>query len=217
MSSLLMKSMHEQIANHMRVCVAIGDGIESLRGIAASESILSEAAFCIMRSKKFSLPGTLLDNLGGYCINQGERGELLVASFTWVHDQVIKKKATTDEWLCPYFSAKELFENLFNSTQILDDSPSLCHPKDSPKPFKEVFGDAMMHFNHVIKPQKRKTLRRSYLLPFMARGAATLGANCQPAVPFQHSDRNLDVFSGIPESATASAMHGDRCSRHRQF
>ena len=33
-----------QVSNHMRLCVAIGEGIKSLHGIAASEPILSEAA-----------------------------------------------------------------------------------------------------------------------------------------------------------------------------
>ena len=190
--------MHEQIANHMRVCVAIEDGIESLRGIAPSEPVLSEAASRIMLTREFSLPGALSEILGGYCIDQGERGELIVASFfTWARDQVVKNKPLSVEQLCPYFSAKELFEQLFNNTQILDDGPSLCHPKDSPKPFKEVFGDAMMHFNHVIKPQNRKTLRRSYLLPFMARGAAALGANCQPGFdavyPYLYGSTDLDI------------------------
>ena len=37
----------------------------------------------------------------------------------------------------------------------------------------------MMHFNHIIKLQGQKTLACLYLLHFMARGAATLGANGQ--------------------------------------
>ncbi|KAH9030052.1 hypothetical protein EDB85DRAFT_1891784 [Lactarius pseudohatsudake] len=34
----------EQISNHMRVCMSIEDGIDTIRGIAASEPILAEAA-----------------------------------------------------------------------------------------------------------------------------------------------------------------------------
>lgn len=37
-----------------------------------------------------------------------------------------------------------------------------------------------MHFNHFIKPQKWQLLARQYLTLYMARGAAALGANCQP-------------------------------------
>ncbi|KAH9024728.1 hypothetical protein EDB84DRAFT_1440614 [Lactarius hengduanensis] len=46
-----MQTMHDQIANHMRVCLAVGSGIESLHGIASSEPIFSEAASVIMSSK----------------------------------------------------------------------------------------------------------------------------------------------------------------------
>ena len=39
-----------------------------------------------------------------------------------------------------------------------------------------------MHFNHVIKSQEQKVLVSHYLLAFMTRGAAALGANCQPGI-----------------------------------
>ena len=79
----MMELAYDQIAYHMRVCVAIEDNIESLRGIASSEPILSEAASRIMLSPlfSFSLSYALSLVLGGYCVNQGERGELIVSSF----------------------------------------------------------------------------------------------------------------------------------------
>jgi hypothetical protein len=151
------KAMHEQIENHMRVCVAIEEGIESLRGIASSEPILLEAASRIMLIKKFSLPSALSQILTGYCIHQGERGELIVASFfTWARDQVVKNKDLPTGWLCPYFSVLELFEQLFTDTSILDHKLSLCHSKDTPQSFGTVFKNAMMHFNHIIRPQEQK-------------------------------------------------------------
>ena len=80
---------YDQIAYHMHVCVAIEVDIESLHGIASSEPILLEAASHIMLSEEFSfsLHGALSLILGGYCINQGECGELIVPSFTWACDQ----------------------------------------------------------------------------------------------------------------------------------
>jgi hypothetical protein len=55
----------------------------------------------------------------------------------------------------------------------------------------------MMHFNHLIKPQEKKTLARPYLLHFMARGAAALGANCQPGFdavyPYLYGGKDLDI------------------------
>ena len=50
-----MQTMHEQIANHMHVCVVVRAGIESLRGVASSEPILLEAVSCIMLSQKILL------------------------------------------------------------------------------------------------------------------------------------------------------------------
>ena len=44
----LMHILHEQIANHMCVCVAVESGIETLYAVASSEPILSEAASYII-------------------------------------------------------------------------------------------------------------------------------------------------------------------------
>lgn len=178
-----MQTMHEQIANHMRVCVAVGSGIESLRGIASSEPILSEAASRIMSSPQFSLPNALKLVLNGFSVDQGDRGELLVAAFfTWARDRVISTKPRASEMLCYHFSVEEFFSHLFfepTLTSILNDVPSLCHER-SPRPFRKAFVNSRMHFNHVIKPQVQHLLSRRFLLYFMARGAAALGANCQP-------------------------------------
>jgi D-serine deaminase-like pyridoxal phosphate-dependent protein len=85
-------AMLRQIANHMRVCVEIGQGTESIRGIAASEPILSEAAsYVLRRGSGFDLAGALSDALSGFSINLGDRGELLVAAFfTLARDAVAK-------------------------------------------------------------------------------------------------------------------------------
>jgi hypothetical protein len=87
-----LEEMHEQIAKHMRICVAfISKG--NIGGIASSEPILSEAASRIMLTKKFSLPGALLQVLTWYGISPSDRGEIIVASFfTWARDQVVKNK-----------------------------------------------------------------------------------------------------------------------------
>ena len=41
-----LETMQGQIANHMHICVAIKDGIETLRGIASLEPILESSAKC---------------------------------------------------------------------------------------------------------------------------------------------------------------------------
>ncbi len=63
----------EQISNHMRVCMSIGDGIETIRGIAASEPILAEAVSLIMNdNSRFNLADALTEVLGGFGINRVE-------------------------------------------------------------------------------------------------------------------------------------------------
>jgi hypothetical protein len=175
-----MNAMHEQIANHMCVCVSVGDGIKSLRAIASSEPILLEAASQAMVSNNFSLPQALSMVLTGYCIGQGDHGELLVnAFFTWAHDQVVFHKGPIPlHRLCHYFSVHDLFLNMFSKStfaSMLGHLPSLCHSTTMQWPFWEMFGKAWMHFNHIIKPQEQKMLTHLYLLHFMAHGAAALG------------------------------------------
>jgi hypothetical protein len=179
-----------QVQNHLRVCIGIGNGIESLRAIAPSEPILSEAACHIMlHDGKFPILGALTKVLTGFNIRRGDRGELLVACFfILARDRAIK--LPRDEMqLCSFFSVNQLFANLFTTSvfeSIGNSKPSLCcseaddNSKANDDSFKGVFAKAQMHFNHVIKPQEQKVLTRRYLLLFMTRGAAALGANCQP-------------------------------------
>ncbi|KAI9430204.1 hypothetical protein H4582DRAFT_1820313, partial [Lactarius indigo] len=198
-----MRTMHEQIANHMRVCVAVGGGIESLRGIAPSEPILSEAASDIMLSKEFDLPRALSLVLTGFSVDQGDRGELLVAAFfAWARDRAIKQQLPRPrERVCFHFRST-ISSNICFLNQHSKGCRTSCRPsvtqghKDR---FGKVFGkgQATMHFNHVVKPQVQKLLARRFLLYFMTRGAAALGANCQPGFdavyPYLYDSFDLDV------------------------
>jgi hypothetical protein len=206
-----LQSTNEQIAKHMRVCIAVEDGV--LRGIAPSEPILSEAASRIMSTKRhhnlpiFSLPSALSLVLNKYYISQGDCGELIMASFfTWARDQAVKNTAHRYGQLCPYFPVTKLFQHLLTDskyTSMLNDEPSIHHPEDPAQSFGTVFKNAMMHFNHVIKVQEQSTLARPYLLRFMARGAAALGANFQPGFdaqpcisavyPYLYGGTDLDI------------------------
>ncbi|KAI9434763.1 hypothetical protein BJY52DRAFT_1231070 [Lactarius psammicola] len=162
-----MRTMHEQIANHMRVCVVVGKGIESLRGIASSEPILSEAASFIMSSDHFDLAHALTLVLKGFSINQ--------------------------------------------ESQL--------------QPFGEVFKKATMHFNHVLKPQAQRLLARRFLLYFMARGAAALGANCQPGFdavyPYLYDSLDLEVknvgFIIVQVKNDSNASRSDDASIFRKM
>ncbi|KAI0301700.1 hypothetical protein B0F90DRAFT_1667817 [Multifurca ochricompacta] len=132
----LREIMQDQIANHMRVCISVGEGFESIRGVASFEPILSEAAYRVMNDGHgFSLPVAFEKALSGFCINQGARGKLLVAArFTWARDQAVRRKGDLpDGTLCHFFTVKKLLESLFPESiwkSILKDKPSLCPQKE---------------------------------------------------------------------------------------
>lgn len=200
---MLMETMREQIANHMRICLAVGSSNE-LCGIASSEPILSEAACRIMNDEglDFDLPVALSNALSGFCINQGARGELLVAAFfIWARDQVVLTKlGSSSTLLSHHFTVCDLFESLFcgpSLESILQSKPSLYPQNDTPYPFKRVFGNARMHFNHFIKPYESGTITSQSLIRFLARGAAAFGANYQcnfnAVYPYLYEALNLDV------------------------
>jgi hypothetical protein len=145
-----------QIANHMRVCVEIGEGNETIRGIAASEPILSEAASVIMRQKtvfNFNLAKALSELLTGFSINLGDRGELLVAAFfTWARDTAICKRFGLGP-VCSHLSVKGLFSSLFSKATVKRmsrDTPSICPSESNQRTLGEVASIANMHFNHFI-------------------------------------------------------------------
>lgn len=202
--STLMQTMHEQIANHMRICLAVGSGVESLRGIASSEPILSEAACRIMNNEglDFKLPIALSNVLSGFCINQSTCGELLVATFfIWARDQVVLTKlGPSSTLLSHHFTVCDLFKSLFcgpSLEAILQSKPSLYPKNNTLYPFEQVFGNARMHFNHFVKPYELMTITCQFLIRFLARGAAALGANCEPSFgavyPYLYEALNLDV------------------------
>ncbi len=197
-----------QIANHMRVCVAIPEDLVAVYGIASSEPILSEAASVIMRDySNFDLSSALMNVLDSYAISPGDRGELLVAAFfTRARDLHVKQMSRRQFFpitsrLCPVFSVVDLLSKLFDEgvfRTMLDSPPSVCRMGiSSPEKFGDVFRRTKMHFNHVIKPSQQNVISRQYLLHIMARGAAALGANCQPGYdmvyPFLFETNSLDI------------------------
>ncbi len=195
-----------QIANYMRVCMVIPNDLTAVRGVAASEPILSEAASHIMRGNyNFNLANALLNVLDSYAISHGDRGELLVAAFFMRARDLLARQIPVlelfpynERTICPIFSVKDLLSNLFQAAhfnRMLNSFPSVRRADFSLQKFDDVFGRTNMHFNHLIKPFKQKVLTRPHLVAMMARGAAALGANGQfgfdMVYPFLHETRDL--------------------------
>jgi hypothetical protein len=206
----MLNKVQTQIANHMRVCIGIPQDLTTVHSIAASEPLLSEAASYIMKTyDNFDLCKALMNVLDSYAINHGEQGELLVAAFfTWARDFCIQhihwwhssqSPSLSLSPFCPIFSVMDLLSSLFQEEIFRTMSHSLpsVHRADfsSQKKFKDVFKNTKIHFNHMVQPIGRDVITRAYLLAIMARGAAALGANCQPGYdmvyPFLYDTKDL--------------------------
>ncbi|KAI0267702.1 hypothetical protein BC834DRAFT_55711 [Gloeopeniophorella convolvens] len=193
-----------QVKNHMRICLEVPQGQEYMLNLSASEPLLSEAASVLMRSEGlgFDLPLVLKTVLSGYCINQGDRGELVVAAFfTWARDKVAaaaKHGSAPSRGSCsPIFSVRELLSELFISSMD-DHCPPVARQEDVTKTYGDMFGfdgQTFMHFNHFIKALENDVVQQQYLLYYLSRGAGAFGARCQPGVdlvlPYLYKSGNL--------------------------
>ncbi|KAH8992517.1 hypothetical protein EDB92DRAFT_1988690 [Lactarius akahatsu] len=186
----MLDKVQVQISNFMRICVAIPKGFGAVRSVAASKPILSEAASLIMRNNpNYNLPDALINVLQSYAISHGDQGELLVAAF-FAQARDMYAQGTCHEhfphdptWFCPIFSVKDLLSNLFHEehfSTLSNSLPSVRHTNFPSQKFSDVFGKTKMHFNHMIQPFSDNSIDRPYLVSIMARGAAVLGARCQP-------------------------------------
>ncbi|KAH8116501.1 hypothetical protein DFH11DRAFT_1215459 [Phellopilus nigrolimitatus] len=178
----------EQVENHMRICLKVDPTLESMITLAASEPLLSEAAYAIMQNNNFHTVDTLYDVMSGFSIDKGDRGEFLALLLLilardaavrkmndesmW-RDMKLKRNEATDEpveWKRA-IPVSTFIESLFNGLE--------------PKILEGIrfhFKDAKVHFNHFKKVHEHKVLNRTYLLRLLARGAGVLCANSQEAV-----------------------------------
>jgi hypothetical protein len=189
----------------MCICVEIRDGMEIIRGIAASEPIFSQAASYIMRQNfpNFDLAESLSNVLSGFSIHLGDRVELLVAAFfTWARDNSIVKQPPPP---LPEFRRRFCVEELFSCHGLLfepivrsmfNDTPSIGPSKAEKRTMGEVTRAAHMRFNHFIQYQEKIFIAHRYLIAVMVRGTAVLGADCQAGIdmvfPYLYGSTDLD-------------------------
>ena len=201
----------EQIAGHMRMVTSIKKGIESLDSLTASEPLLSEAAFLVMKdTNTFNLADALTDVMGYLNINPEDLAKLFVSAFfTWARDRAVLEidEPQCEGQLSRYISVNELFSHLFSRStfnSISSAMPSLWNQKTTKKTFEQEFGDAFMHFNHFIVRDclqlRYPTWFRSSSLAFISRGAAILTSkrfspyfSVDAVFPFLYGYTELDV------------------------
>ena len=191
---------------------SIKKGIESLDSLTASEPLLSEAAFLVMKdSNTFNLADALTDVMGYLNIKPEDLGKLLVSAFfTWARDRAVLEihEPQCEGQLSRYISVNQLFSHLFSRSTFDSMSsamPSIWNQRTTPKTFGQEFGDAFVHFNHFIVRDFAQLMHpawfRSSSLAFISRGAAILTPKSSPyccvtfdaIFPFLYGDTVLDV------------------------
>ena len=193
-----------QVAKHMRLCIKVNDGFDTIVSVAPSEPIMAEGARFLMSNSKFDLPGSLLHELQTAGLDKGNRGELIClvllllacdrAAAAAQAQATAKAQAPTRA-----FSVHEFFKNLLNKddyAKLSEAMPSRGANMDPELPtFQETFADSKIYFNHFIKLQDHRVVNRKYLWKLIARGAAILCANNQVGmdvlVPFSYNDTKL--------------------------
>jgi len=180
-----------QVAKHMRVCIKVDDGFETIVSVAPSEPILAEGARCLMAHPTFDLPRSLLRELQTPGLDKGSRAELVALVLLLL---ACDKAAATTATTTRAFSVDEFFKNLLNSddyVKLLEAEPSRWKSDVEPT-FRESFKNSNIYFNHFIKIDDSN---RKYLWMLVARGAAIRCANGQVGIdilmPFTYCDDKL--------------------------
>ncbi|KDQ58385.1 hypothetical protein JAAARDRAFT_154830 [Jaapia argillacea MUCL 33604] len=175
----------KQVEVHLRVCLRIDAGVESMVTTSPSEPLLAEAASLAMRRPKFDAPNALKSVLDGFPINKGVRGEtLILLLLTLARDAVVQYQPAYRA-----FTVIELITALFHQNMTareLDSTESL--------PLDDIF---FVHFNHFIKAHQPSIINRRFLAALLHRGAAVLCANGQEGVdiviPFVHGPTSTPI------------------------
>jgi hypothetical protein len=209
-----------QVAKHMRLCIKVNDGFDTIVSVAPSEPILAEGARLLMSNPKFDLPGSLLHELQTPGLDKGNRGELvcLVLLLLACDGAAAATKAQAvakAEEATRAFSVHEFYKNLLNKddyAKLLEALPSRGVNMDSELPtFQGTFADSKIYFNHFIKIHDPRVVNRKYLWMLIARGAAILCANHQVGmdvlVPFSYYDA---VLGRMNVSAILIQVKNDR-------
>lgn len=193
---------------HMRLCVNFDPRDSSMLTVSTSEPILAEAAFVIMRRKRFDLLGALLWLLRGPLENKGDRGELVALILLLLaRDDVIAKKNEAmlqKECILPSYLSDESdqYPRHLGEPSLCDWNRVLSVPEFLHALFGELggvradidtlFKDTRMHFNHFVKVHEQELLRSQYLAGLLMRGAAVLCVDrpmpVDAAIPFSFQD-----------------------------
>jgi hypothetical protein len=161
-------TQRKQVEGHMRVCLKVDAGFESMETVSASEPLLAEAAYAIMVRKSFDAVNAFKPIFEGFAVHKGDRGEFLaLLLLTLARDSAV---GAPDKYGRPQQRFFKLVPFIYGHLfQKYTASPLEMLQQDFP--------EAKMHFNHFIKLHDFKSINKESLLFLMTRGAGVLCAN----------------------------------------
>ncbi|KAL0948165.1 hypothetical protein HGRIS_014960 [Hohenbuehelia grisea] len=183
----------KQVEGHLRICLKPHTESESMVTISPSEPFVSEAASELLRIALWRSTGTkikmievLKELMTGFSIHAGDRGEFLaLLLFTIARDKAVQLPDPA-----PPAPRILYLSNLMR--MLIPSGPSTVMAMQQ---LASDFPDALMHFNHFIRPHQQKIIHRDSLLLLMGRGAGVL---CAPntrsidiAIPFLLQDDRI--------------------------
>jgi len=191
------KNQMVQVEKHMRVCLGVKEGFETIMTVAASEPILVQAAATVMQHKDFSSCRALREILKWPGMSKGDRGELIVANITIdTLDGLAFKDGNLSSFVIKttaYFEA--LFVQNLYKDKIQNAKPSTLRDDSDDKTFGETFKDSYVYVTHFIKVYDYSVLTDGFIMALAARGVAILCADNQAGVdmilPVVYKDRVL--------------------------
>ena len=191
------KNQMVQVEKHMRICLGVKEGFETIVTVAASEPILVEAAATVMQHKDFSSCRALREILKWPGMSKGDRGELIVTNITIdTLDGLAFKNRKLSSFvikMTEYFEA--LFAQNLYKNKIQNAKPSTLRDGSDDKTFGETFNDSYVYVTHFIKVYDYSVLKDAFIMALAARGAAILCADNQAGVdmilPVVYKDQML--------------------------
>jgi hypothetical protein len=173
----------EQVAPHMRLCLAATTGFESSITLPGSEPLLAEAASQIMHDSVASPVRHLADHSDLRCVDRGRRGELVAALIIMqARDAAVMERPPVlrTRWI----TVAEFMQALLPKDECMDLRGSLptSWRAGEDRPFADTFEDYAMWFNHVIRVETADMIKDKYLWTFITRGAMIICAQNQTGV-----------------------------------
>ncbi|EMD38830.1 hypothetical protein CERSUDRAFT_92863 [Gelatoporia subvermispora B] len=173
----------EQVEKHMRVCMTIDEGFNSILTVAPSEPTVVEAAAMLMRRPGFQSCSSLLSIFSNTpSISKGDRGEVVAALILLEAIDnccFAPNSHTRRRFIAPVIDFMQSLLKRGPYEVLLKSMPS---EGDRDGTFEEIFKDSNIYFTHFVKVLDSQVLTQEMLLRYIVRGAAVFCADRQQGV-----------------------------------